>query len=121
MTEDKLAIATIAKWLRHGISVDNDNHVYYMTSSDHCRAIENIKKSGDGLLHLSSNSKNICNRVITLCLEKDMIIDALYDEDFCRSQVSQNQNGLSISSYISIYYQKWYQYDKEEFTKDIVF
>lgn len=121
MTLDKVSFSTIEKWLKCGAIAGIDDHLYVMSTADHCRAIENIKKSGIASTNLSSNCDDICNTVQAFELSKQNLIAALYDECFCESHLSRNQNGLSIASYVSLYYQEWYPEEKETFTQDIEF
>lgn len=121
MSIDKAFITTIEKWLKCGSIEGINDHLYLITSSDHCRAIENIKKSGTSSKDLTSNCNIVCEQIISFDLTKQNLIAALYDEKFCECHVSRNQNGLSIASYVSLYYQDCYPEEKEGLIQDIEF
>lgn len=121
MTFDKVSITNIEKWLRNGSIPDLDKKVYVLCSVDHCRAIENIKKSGDVPQNISKSCENICNNVFSFDLKKKELTDAIYDEEFYENHINKNENGLSIASFISLYYQKCYPEERDSFVEDIDF
>lgn len=121
MTLDKGSINNIEKWLRKGSIPDLDKKVYIISSIDLCRAIENIKKSDTTPPNLSELCDIICNSVVSIELTRMHLTDALYDEEFYRTHVSKNENGLSLASYISLYYQEAYPEERDTFVEDIEF
>lgn len=117
----KVSINNIEKWLKNGSIPDMENDVYVISTTDHCRAIENIKKSGVIPNHFSGFCDNICNRVLSIDLTKKELVDALDDEEFYRNHFGKNQNGLSIASYISLYFQDCFPDERDSFVEDIDF
>lgn len=120
MTINKVSISKIEKWLKNGFITSNDN-MYVISSVDYCRAIENIKKTGDIPQNLTQSCDNICNCVLSIEMRKKDLVDALYDEDFYANHVSKNQNGLSLASYICLYYQDYFPEERDSFVEDIEF
>lgn len=117
----KVSINNIEKWLKNGVIPDLENNVYVISTTDHCRAIENMKKSGVIPNNFSNFCDNICNNVICIDLTKKELVDALYDEEFYKNHFSKNQNGLSLASYISLYFQNYYPEERDSFVEDIDF
>lgn len=121
MTIDKGSISKIEKWLKKGTVPNNENKMYVISASDHCRAIENLKKLGMTPQDLFQCCDNICNGVLSIDLRKKELIDALYDREFFENHVSKNQNGLSIASFVSFYYQEYFPEERDLFIEDIDF
>ena len=121
MNLNKVSINNIEKWLKNGVIPDLENNVYVISSADHCRAIENMKKSGVIPSDFSNLCDNICNSVVCIDLTKKELVDALYDEEFYNNHFSKNQNGLSLASYISLYFQDCYPEERDSFVEDIDF
>lgn len=116
-----VSINIIEKWLKNGSIPDTENNVYVVSTTDHCRAIENIKKSDAIHQNFSKFCDNICNNVVSIDLTKKYLVDALYDEEFYENHVSKNQNGLSLASYISLYFQDYFPEERDSFVENIDF
>lgn len=121
MKIDKGSINNIEKWLKKGSIPDLNKNVYVISSLDHCRAIENVKKSDATPQNLLELCENICNSVVTFDLTRKYMVDALYDEEFNKKHISKNENALSIASYISLYYQEAFPEERDSFVEDIAF
>lgn len=121
MNFNRASINNIEKWLKNGAILDLENKVYVISTTDYCRAIENMKKSGVIPSNFSNFCDIICNSVVCVDLTKKGIVDALYDEEFYNNHFSKNQNGLSLASYISLYFQDIFPEERDLFVEDIDF
>lgn len=117
----KVSINSIEKWLKNGSIPDLENNVYVVSTTDHCRAIENMKKSGAIPQNFSNFCDNICDSAVSIDLTKKELVDALYDEEFYHNHFSKNQNGLSLASYISLYFQELFPEERDSFVENIEF